>query len=180
MTEPNVDPESAVNDPAVKQDEKKTVDSIPYARFKEVNDELKAARDKLDELKEAQKKARAKKMEEDGKLKELLKEKEQEIEQLQVKSTAWDSYQADRRQTLLGKLPEEDRELYDELSLIKLEKVVEKLSTNKVPRVSGGSPMGRVKGYDAPADAAIAYAKGEIDKPAFQKIREAFRQKTAN
>lgn len=53
---------------------------VPYGRFKQVNDELKELRDWKAKQEDAAKKERDKKLQEEGKLKELLEERERELE----------------------------------------------------------------------------------------------------
>jgi DNA repair exonuclease SbcCD ATPase subunit len=169
----------AVNEPAVNPDDKREpVDAIPYARFREVNEKYKQAIAEIERIKAEQEKIRQKELEEQGKYKELLAETQAKFEAVSQKAKQWEEYQASRRKALLEKLPEEDRELYDELSLEKLEKVVEKVTFKQnVPRTSKGSPMGAVEGFNTLADAAGAYSKGEIDKQTYEKIKSGFLQR---
>lgn len=103
-------------------------DTIPYHRFKEINDQYKDLKDKLLKIDQEKEAMRQKKLEEDGKLKELLSEKDNMIKDLKVKAESWDKYKADRRDVLLSKLPESDREDFADLKLSQLEKVISKLS----------------------------------------------------
>ena len=66
-----------------KEDEgKKTVASIPYDKFKKVNDEKKALAEKVAEFEKLQKEANDKKLAEEGRYKELLEAKEKELADL--------------------------------------------------------------------------------------------------
>ena len=103
-------------------------ETIPYARFEEINTKRKDAELKLEKFKEDQKKVNDKKLEEDGKVKELWETEKTEHAKTKIKADEWDKYEKERKEALLGKIPEKDREIYEELSLIKLEKVVEKYS----------------------------------------------------
>ena len=106
-----------------------TNDTIPYKRFKQINDKNKDLEARLSKYEADQETARQKKLEEDGKLKELLSEKETSIKELQGKADQWDKYKSDRKDMLLSKLPEKDRADFADLKLTQLEKVVNKLTT---------------------------------------------------
>jgi hypothetical protein len=68
--------------PKKENEEKKTVDSIPYYKFKEVNEEKKALAEQVAEFKRLQKEADDKKLAEEGRYKELLEAKEKELADL--------------------------------------------------------------------------------------------------
>lgn len=121
--------------------------SIPYSRFKEINDKFKSVSAELSKINSANEKARELKLKDDGKLKELLDEKETLISDLKGKAESWDAYKANRRDALLSKLPEADREDFADLNLKQLEKVVDKLSTQSNAQVST-SPATRGGGLD--------------------------------
>ena len=108
VTESSVDHNNSKND---------NESSIPYARFKEINDKFKTATEELSKIKSANDKAREQKLKEDGKLKELLDEKESLISDLKGKAESWEKYNAERRDVLLSKLPESDREDFADLNL---------------------------------------------------------------
>ena len=76
-------------------------------------------------------KARKLKMEEDGKLKELVTEMEQQIETLKVKADAGEVMMKAEHDRLLGELPEEDRPDFEDLPTNQLRKVVAKLKANE-------------------------------------------------
>jgi hypothetical protein len=63
-------------------EEKETVSSIPYDRFKKVNEEKKALAEKVAEFERLQKEANDKKLAEEGRYKELLEAKEKELADL--------------------------------------------------------------------------------------------------
>lgn len=165
---------------SVNQDDKKTSDAIPYARFKEVNDSYNELKAEVAKMRDAQEKARKADLERKQEFESLYNEQKSELERYQEKATAWDSYQADRRDVLLSKLPEEDRELYEELSLTKLEKVVEKNVKHPfVPDTdSSSAPRGGVQGYSSPKEVIEAYRKGEITNAQAQAINAEFRKRT--
>lgn len=68
--------------PKKEGEEKKIVSSIPYDKFKKVNDEKKALAEKVAEFERLQNEAQKKKLEEEGKFKELLELKEKELADL--------------------------------------------------------------------------------------------------
>lgn len=68
--------------PKKEGEEKKTVSSIPYDKFKKVNDEKKALAEKVAEFEKLQKEANDKKLAEEGRYKELLEAKEKELADL--------------------------------------------------------------------------------------------------
>lgn len=68
--------------PKKENEEKKTVESIPYYKFKEVNDAKNALAEQVAEFKRLQKEADDKKLAEEGRYKELLEAKEKELADL--------------------------------------------------------------------------------------------------
>ena len=58
--------------PKKEVEEKETVSSIPYDRFKKVNDEKRALAEKVAEFERLQNEAQKKKLEEEGNFKKLL------------------------------------------------------------------------------------------------------------
>lgn len=157
-------------------DDVKTPDGIPYSRFKEVNDELKSVKDQIAKMQSDKDDARKKDLEKQGEYKTLLEETNAKLEQAQIKADEWATFQADRRKTLIEKLPEEDRELYGGLELDKLETHVNKIQKTTVPATDSSAPGG-TKGYTTVTDAARAFSRGEIDENAWQKIRRTFADK---
>ena len=103
-------------------------ESIPYGRFDEVNTKRKDAEAKIIKMEEDQKKINEKKLEEDGKIKELWET--EKAEHVKTKETAdkWTVYEKERREALMAKIPEKVRDIYDGMSLVKLEKAVETIS----------------------------------------------------
>ena len=101
----------------VKEDE----NSIPYYRFKEINESLRDARGEITKLKEKQE-----------------SERKAELEKVTAKANAWNDYENTRRESLLSKLPENDREIYGSLSLEKLEQHIDRFSISKVDSTKSG------------------------------------------
>lgn len=94
--------------------EVKPENAIPYARFKEVNDQRKALEDKLKEREDADKKSADAKLIEEKKFDELLKQREaelatrrSEIASLQEKAKAYEEEQTALREQALAKIQDE-------------------------------------------------------------------------
>ena len=141
-------------------EEKQVVNSVPYARFKEKvteNNELKTTNGKLTteneflkkEKKERSEAIKLKQMEDKGEYDKIISNMTQELEGYKKKATAFDEYQANRRDSLLSKLPEEDRGIYDGLSLDKLEVHVDKVISNPKPKQVDNSIPGTKMGYSS-------------------------------
>jgi len=99
--------------------------TVPYERFTEVNERMKAAEAKNAQNVTDQKKINDAKLAADGKFKELLDDSTALVADLSVKADKLDAYEASRRETLLSKLPEETRKTYEKLDLEALESHVE-------------------------------------------------------
>ncbi len=134
-------------------EEKQIVDSVPYARFKETvaeKNELKSQLDSINKQNKADSEAtKLKQMEEKGEYEKIMSDMNQKLEGLQKKAIAWDDYQVNRRDSLLSKLPEDDREIYNGLSLDKLEVHVDKVITNPKPKQVDNSIPGTKMGYSS-------------------------------
>ena len=144
--------------PDVKQDtvetaseEKQTVDQVPYARFKELVDEKNDIKVKFDSLEKQIKKdaedRNLKQLESKGEYEKIMADMTTKLESAEKKSKAWDDYQATRRESLLSKLPEEDRAVYDGLPLDKLEVHVGKANTKLNPASVDNSTPTSFGGY---------------------------------
>lgn len=152
-------------------EEKQVVNSIPYVRFKEKvteNNELKTTNDKLTTENEFLKKEKnerteaikLKQMEDKGEYDKIMSDMTQRLEVAEKKATAHDEYQANRRDSLLSKLPEDDRAIYDELSTEKLEVHVDKVITNPKPKQVDNSIPGTKMGYSSMEEWASTDPKG--------------------
>ena len=145
-------------------EEKQIANSVPYARFKEkvtAYNELKTENEFLKkEKKERSEAIKLKQMEEKGEYDKIVSDMKkkhdkimsdvtQELEGYKKKATAHDEYQANRRDSLLSKLPEDDRAIYDELSTEKLEVHVDKVITNPKPKQVDNSIPGTKMGYSS-------------------------------
>ena len=150
--------EQQVEVPDVKQDtattaseEKQPVNQVPYARFSGLVDEKNALKVKLDAFEkgaaEQAESRKLKKMEEKGEFDQVLAAMTSKLEAAEKKANAFDEYNVTKRESLLSKLPEEDRAIYDGLSLEKLEAHVEKVSTTPSPASVDNSKPTSTGGY---------------------------------
>ena len=123
--------------------EKQTADNIPYARFKDVvseKNELKMQLDSIQkQINQDKEDRKTKELEAKGEYDTIVSDLNAKLDSANKKAEAFDSYQASRRESLLSKLPEDDRVLYDGVSLENLEKIMEKQSLNN-KSVSTGKP----------------------------------------
>ena len=150
--------EQQVEVPDVKQDtadtaseEKQPVNQVPYARFSELVDEKNTLKVELDTMKKSAKEQaesrKLKQMEEKGEYDQIMANMTSKLEVAEKKAQAFDDYQVTKRESLLSKLPEEDRAIYDGLSLEKLEVHVEKVSTAPSPASVDNSKPTSTGGY---------------------------------
>ena len=127
--------EQQVEVPDVKQDtattaseEKQPVNQVPYARFSGLVDEKNALKVELDtfrkDAKEQAESRKLKEMESKGEYEQIMANMTTKLEAAEKKANAFDEYNVKKRDSLLAELPEEDRAIYDGLSLEKLEKIV--------------------------------------------------------
>jgi len=134
-------------------EEKQVVNSVPYARFKETvteKNELKSQLDSINKkMKEESEATKLKQMEEKGEYEKIMSDMTQKLEVAEQKATAWDEYQVNRRDSLLSKLPEDDRAVYDGLSLENLEVHVNKVITNPKPKQVDNSIPDSKMGYSS-------------------------------
>lgn len=110
--------------------------------------ERDAAKKKAQAKEEAEKAALEAKMLEEGKTKELLAQREAELAEAKKKAEEYDRYRTQKREALLAKLSDDDKEIAGELSLEKLEKFVEKQNPKQQqdqPKYKPGSSTQRPK-----------------------------------
>ena len=142
-----------VNETPVETDneEKQSVDSIPYSRFQEVNDAKNTLRDELDTLRqeiESDKEDRKlKELESKGEYETFMQEMKGKLDMANRKAAAFDEYQTNRRDALLSLLPEEDRDVYDGLPLEKLELHVERIKTRPKPASTDNAKPSAMGGF---------------------------------
>ena len=110
---------------------------IPYSRFQEVNTQKKELQDQVAKMQEqlntidADNKAkREERMKKNEDYKTLLTEKDAEIEKLSGYKTQWNDYEANRRDALQSKLPENKQKFASTMNLTDLEEFVDIESAN--------------------------------------------------
>ena len=161
--------ETQANNPSTEASEK----NVPYDRFQEVNQakndmasqvgKLQAQIDKMN----ADNKSKAEaKLVEDGKLKEALDLMTQERNSFKGQAEQWNSYQTDKRESLMGKLTtDEDKSIAEGLSdLNKLETYVNKVTNVSAPSTSTAratsGKVGEMGGYSSYAEWASKDPEG--------------------
>ena len=104
--------------------------------------------------------SKIKEMESKGEYDKIMADMASKLEASEKKSVAWDEYQSNRRAALLEKLPEEDRTIYDGLSLEKLDAHVDKFSSKPSPANVDNSKPTETGGYATFAEWAALDPKG--------------------
>ncbi len=150
--------------------------NVPYDRFQEVvqsKNEMAGQIGKLqaqiDKMNSDNKSKQEAKMVEDGKLKEALDIVTKERDSFKTQSDQWNTYQSDKRESLMSKLTnDEDKSIAEGLSdLNKLETYVNKVvnvnapSTSKARATTG--KVGEMGGYSSYAEWAEKDPKGYQD-----------------
>ena len=102
------------------------------AESKKYRQRSQAAEAELKELKENLKLQEQKQLEEKEEFKTLYESTKAENEALKPKVEKFEMQEKQRREHLLSQLSEEDQEIYQDLSTIKLEKHIERLGNKKV------------------------------------------------
>jgi len=157
---PDVKQESA----EVASEPKQPIEQVPYARFKELVDEKNTMKSEYESLKnkiKGENEARQlKEMEAKGEYDKIMADMNTRLETSEKKSKAWDKYQDTRRESLLSKLPEDDRVIYEGLSLEKLEAHVDKFTTKPSPASVDNSQPTSTGGYASFEEWAALDPKG--------------------
>ena len=151
MTETTVNPTQDVKQsPADAPSEEKTA-QVPYARFKELVDAKNAVKTQLEELQTSIKtqteERKLKELEAKGEYETILTDMKSKLATAETKANAFDTYQESRRESLLSKIPEDDRAIYDGLSLEKLEVHVDKVNAKPSPASVDNSKPTSTGGY---------------------------------
>ena len=146
--------------------------NVPYNRFAEVNQakndlagQVGKLQAQIDKMNQTTKQQQENKMVEDGKLKEALNIVQKERDEFKTQSEQWNTYQANKRESLMGKLTDDDdKSIADGLSLDKLEKYVVKVTNVNAPststaRATTGS-AGDMGGYSSWQEFAMKDPKG--------------------
>ena len=146
--------------------------NVPYDRFAEVNTAKNDALNQIGKLQaqiekmSAENKSKAEaKLVEDGKLKEALDLMTKERDSFKTQADQWNSYQTNKRESLMSKLTEEDdKSIADGLSLDKLEKYVSKVVNVSAPSTSSAraatAKAGDFGGYSSYAEWATKDPEG--------------------
>tara|TARA_R100000808_G_C2126013_1_gene136281 strand:- start:472 stop:1044 length:573 start_codon:yes stop_codon:yes gene_type:complete len=146
--------------------------NVPYDRFSEVNtqknDALKQVESlqaQLDKMNQANKTKQEEELAKQGEYKQLLDNTKKELEGFKTKAEQWDSYQTNRRTSLMEKLTDDsDKDIAEGLSLDKLEKYVDKVVVKNAPSTSqaraGSAKAGDFGGYGSYTEWATKDPKG--------------------
>ena len=138
--------------------------SIPYSVFKEAKDQIGELKTQLADISDKQNSARESKMKEEGQLKELLQEKNSLLDKQTTQLEEWATYKQNKRETLLGQIPESDRVIYSDLSLDKLEAHVNKtgksISANTSKATGQRGTGGEMGGYKDTTEWAMKDPEG--------------------
>ena len=161
--------DTEVKNPSTKAEDK----NVPYNRFAEVNqakNDLVTQNGKLqaqiDKMNENQKQQQQAKLVEDGKLQEALGIVSKERDTFKTQAEQWNQYQADKRESLMGKLTDDtDKSIAEGLNdLNKLETYVNRVTNVNSPststaRATSGT-AGDMGGYSSWEEFAVKDPKG--------------------
>lgn len=124
----------------------KTVDSIPYARFNEVTRKNKDLEAKLKDYQTKQEENRVKAMEEQGKFKELNTELTTKLQSYEEKLNVYAEKEAKEREDLVSQLDDQDKEVYGSLSNDQLRKHLSKGQKPQTANTNSTQPIRDVSG----------------------------------
>ena len=134
--------DQAVETPDVKQS------NVPYFRFKEVNDQLNDMKNTVSSLKAKEEEREAKIKAEKGEYKELYEAQVELRKTAEAKASKADEYFAGRREQIMSNWSDEDKEIYGDMPLEKLERHNDSLNRTKAVKtntaksgVSQGKPF---------------------------------------
>jgi DNA repair exonuclease SbcCD ATPase subunit len=158
-------------------EEKQSVEAVPYARFKELVDERNTFKSELSSLKnqidEQTKERKQKDLEARGEYDKVITDMQNDLSKYKTKAEAFDSYQTNRREALLSQLSEDDRDIYADMNLEKLEAHVSKVAQRPVAVAktakAGSADFG---GYNSMSEFALNDPKG------YKKMRTADQKKS--
>jgi len=141
----DVKQEQGIEENAVKEASQETTsqgvksvsDSIPYARFSEVNAKRKQAEAELEAFKSKAEIKRKSELEKQGEYKALLDESKSEMNKLEEKAKQWESYENQKREQLMEavELTESQQKIATKLDLIELESYVGDLNKQPIKQV---------------------------------------------
>lgn len=163
---------------------------VPSYRLKEEADKRRELENRLADIERQEKERKSKELEQQGKFQELLKEREAELEAIKAekekyKTTAdkWNSYEEEKKNTLLEKIPEQRRDKFAGLGLQELEAIVEMVSLEKPsdpkhPSGIGKAGGGPFDGYDSlPEFAEAMRQKGTEGTKRYKEVINSLRAK---
>ena len=116
-------------------------DSVPYARFNELSKQNKKLQKQIDEINSEREEARIKRMEEEGKTKELYSELQIKNKALEEKNAYYQELEEKERESLLSQIPEGERSIYEDLTTLKLRAHVENISKLQNVRTDKSAPL---------------------------------------
>ena len=131
MSEENTKVEEQAVAETPTQEENNEVGSL-IAESKKYRTRAQSAEAELNELKESLKLQEQKQLEEKEEFKSLYENVKAENEKLKPVVEQFEIQEKQRREHLLSQLSDEDQEIYQDLSTLKLEKHIERLGKNKV------------------------------------------------
>jgi hypothetical protein len=150
-----------VKEPEVKQDVKMEVDSVPYARFQEVNKKMRSLEDKLESTAKADKKRQEDLMIAEGEKDELITRLRSERDDALPYKEELETYKVARREALIGQLPEDKREKFQKVQDIEtLESIVSELTQHVSPAKVSNEMPDQFGGYDSLAEFAVKDPEG--------------------
>ena len=161
--------EPQVKNPSTEAD----TNNVPYDRFQEVNqakkdglEQIGKLQAQIDKMSSDNKSKAEAKLVEDGKLKEALDLMTKERDSFKGQSEQWNTYQADKRESLMSKLTnDDDKSIADGLSdLNKLETYVNKVINVNAPSTSSAratsGKAGEMGGYSSMGEWAMKDPEG--------------------
>ena len=116
-------------------------DSVPYARFNELSKQNKKLQKQMDEINSEREEARIKRMEEEGKTKELYSELQIKNKALEEKNAYYEGLEEQERESLLSQIPDGERSIYEDLSTLKLRAHVENIAKLQNVKTDKSAPL---------------------------------------
>ena len=124
----------------------KTVESVPYARFNEVTKQKKDLETKLKERDAKDEANRVKVMEEQGKYKEINAELTTKLQSQEEKLNVYAEKEAKEREDLIAQLDDQDKEVYGNLTNGQLRKHLAKAQKPQTVNTNTTQPIRDVSG----------------------------------
>ena len=144
-------------------EKKQPIESIPYARFKELVDEKNTMKSELDSLnakiKSEAEARQLKELEAKGNYDQIMADMNSKLQSAESKAKQWDDYQETRRDAIVSNLPENDRAIYGDMPLDKLELHWEKIRSKSPAPVDNSKPTDN-GGYESLPEWAQNDAEG--------------------